>query len=315
MAWLLLHRQERLVVGPGGGRRAGWLSLARRRFATGGAGHAAGARTVRARAADIGGRDWWRVLIGTARCELRMQLTRRTVWIATGLLAAAFLLWDIFLVRPDPGRLLVSTGGNTSGYALMLNIYAPVVFGGLMADRLVRDHRLGVVEVLDATPARLVPRLAGKYLGVVGACLALHLLVWTVGLIRLATVQPGWATVGYGLLAFALISAPAILFVGALALVAPTVLGPPLFRVLLVAYWFWSLVPSGVVPSLSGTWLTPVGDVVRTGVFGVSGTFTSLNHETASGLEAAGSLCLLLATPMLALALLMVRETWQRATR
>jgi ABC-2 type transport system permease protein len=308
---LLLHRQERLVTGTSEARRAGWPHGVRHLFDRGGAGPAADAGP--ARAAQTGG--WWHVVAGASRCELRMQLTKRSAWISAGALALMFLVWDLFLVRTDPGQPLGSIGGNISGYALQLNIYAPVVFGCLLADRLVRDHRLGVVEVLDATPAPLGPRLAGKYLGAVGACLALHLLVWTVGMVRLLTVQPGWATVGYGLLAFALISVPAILFVGAFALGGPTVVGTPLFRVLLIAYWFWNLLPSDVVPSPSGTLLNPVGDVVRTGVFGVSGTFTSLDHETASALDVTGSLCLGLAVPVLAMVLLVVRENRRRATR
>ena len=44
-----------------------------------------------------------------------------------------------------------------------------MIFGIVLADRLVRDRKLGVAELLDSTPADPGPRLVGKYLGVCAA--------------------------------------------------------------------------------------------------------------------------------------------------
>ena len=142
---------------------------------------------------------------------------------------------------------------NVAGYALSLNLFAGAVFGCLLADRLVRDRWLGVVVVLDATPAGFGTRLAGKYLGTIAACLVPLLLLWVLGLARLATELPAGATFGYGMVAFAVIEIPGLLFVAALALAGPTLLGGPLFRVLFVGYWLWNILPAEIVPGPSGT--------------------------------------------------------------
>jgi hypothetical protein len=44
-----------------------------------------------------------------------------------------------------------------------------MIFGIVLADRLVRDRKLGVAELLDSTPTHPGPRLVAKYLGVCAA--------------------------------------------------------------------------------------------------------------------------------------------------
>jgi hypothetical protein len=92
-------------------------------------------------------------------------------------------------------------------------------------------------------------------------------------------------------------------------------LGGPLFRVLFVGYWLWNILPAEVVPGPSGTLLTPSGDVARTGVFGIGGTFTALNHQVASQADAVASIGLVLAIAVLVLAALAARETRVRTAR
>jgi ABC-2 type transport system permease protein len=243
-----------------------------------------------------------------------MQLGKRSVWIASGLLGALFL-WQVLNIRRSPSDPVGTTAQNVAGYALALNLYAGAVFGCLLADRLIRDRRLGVVEVLDATPAGFGTRLAGKYLGTIAACLVPLLGIWVIGLARLATELPAGATFGYGMAAFAVIEIPGLLFVAALALASTTLLGGPLFRVLFVGYWLWNILPAEVVPGPSGTLLTPSGDVARTGLFGIGGTFTALNHQVASRADAVASIGLVLAIAVLVLAALAARETRLRSAR
>jgi hypothetical protein len=45
----------------------------------------------------------------------------------------------------------------------------PMIFGIVLADRLVRHRKLGVAELLDSTPTNPGARLVGKYLGVCAA--------------------------------------------------------------------------------------------------------------------------------------------------
>lgn len=304
--WLLLHAEERLVTGTSGRYPGRWWAVRRLRRATGDQPDGPGAGGDRLRRGAV--------LLGTARYELRMQLGKRSVWIASGLLGALFL-WQVLNIRRAPSDPVGTTAQNVAGYALALNLYAGAVFGCLLADRLIRDRRLGVVEVLDATPAGFGTRLAGKYLGTIAACLVPLLGIWVIGLARLATELPAGATFGYGMAAFAVIEIPGLLFVAALALAGPTLLGGPLFRVLFVGYWLWNILPAEVVPGPSGTLLTPSGDVARTGLFGIGGTFTALNHQVASRADAVASIGLVLAIAVLVLAALAARETRLRSAR
>jgi hypothetical protein len=304
--WLLLHAEERLLTGTSG-RPPGLRWTARRP-------HLSIVDQAGDAGANAGRAQPWVVLLGAARYELRMQLGKRSMWIASGLVGALFL-WEVLNLRRAPSDPVGTAAQNVAGYALSLNLFAGAVFGCLLADRLVRDRRLGVVELLDATPAGFGTRLAGKYLGMIAACLVPLLLIWVIGLARLATELPPAATFGYGLAAFAVIEIPGLLFVAALALAGPTLLGGPLFRVLFVGYWLWNILPAEVVPGPSGTLLTPSGDVARVGLFGVGGTFTALNREVASRVDAVASIGLVLGVAVLVLAGLAARETRLRTAR
>jgi hypothetical protein len=304
--WLLLHAEERLVTGTSG-RSPG------RRWATRPP-HPSTVDLSSGAGPGTGRASRWPVLLGAAGYELRMQLGKRSVWIASGLLGALFL-WEVLNLRRAESSPVGTTAQNVAGYALSLNLYTGAIFGCLLADRLIRDRRLGVVELLDATPAGFGTRLAGKYLGTVAACLVPLLLIWLVGLARLATELPAGATFAAGAAAFAVIELPGLLFVAALALAGPTLLGGPLFRVLFVGFWFWSIVPADVLPGPSSTLLTPSGDVARVGLFGIGGTFTALDHETASRPAAVASIGLVLGVAALVLAALAARETRLRTAR
>lgn len=252
-------------------------------------------------------------LLAAARYEFRMQIARRAVWIAAALLAALLLLGAI------PHWSARDTTTNEVGvYALLFNILAPVVYGCLLADRLVRDRRLGVVEILDALPARPGARLLGKYTGATTACAVPLLTVWSIALVRFAVTAHDWAVLPLGWGAFAAIELPALLFVAAFALVGPTMLGVPLFLVLFVGYWFWgNLVPSGTMPTLSGTWLSPLGDHARLALFG-GGPFADAHSYAGSAQSLGagiGSIAALVATAAVVLAAALTHQARTRAAR
>lgn len=197
-------------------------------------------------------------MTATALYEFRMQVRKRSMWIViagTVLVIVATsrdLLADI-LDNPDPQR----TMGQI---ALLANIMLPVGYGCLLADRLIRDLRLGVAPILDATPAHPAGRLIGKYLGACGAVA-----------VPLATVYFGFATayvvvsghivgLAWAVAGFAAVLLPALLFVGAFALAVPLLIPAPLFRVLFVGYWFWgNAINPAAMPTLALTLLAPLG--------------------------------------------------------
>jgi hypothetical protein len=200
-----------------------------------------------------------RTFIATTRYEFAMQWRRRSVWIVTGALA-------LLLVAIGRGQLSWIFGAGDARTAMthavqLLQFLLPVGYGCLLADRLVRDRRIGVAEVLDATPAGATARLAGKY---VGSCAATALPILVLFLVVAAAygiAEGDWAAAGWALAIFAVVTLPGLAFVGAAALAFPLVLPTPLFRVLFVGYWFWgNVVAPPVMPTTTQTLLAPAGD-------------------------------------------------------
>ncbi|MFL6074524.1 MAG: hypothetical protein ACJ73S_14110 [Mycobacteriales bacterium] len=197
-------------------------------------------------------------LAATARYEALMQLRKPALWLGSaGLLAA--------LVAVSRGQVLGVLAERRARVAVLdvtlaTGFLMPLVCGCVLADRLVRDLRLGVWPLLDATPAGTGTLLVGKYLGTCAAaavpgaaCLFGFAAVY--GARRADAGALGWAVAG-----FATVTVPAVLFVGAFALLCPLVMPPPMFRVLFVGYWFWgnALSPE-FLPTLNGTLVSPLG--------------------------------------------------------
>lgn len=158
----------------------------------------------------------------------------------------------------------------------------------------------------------------GKYLGNTTACLLPLLVIWIVALIRVALSRHDWQALPLGLGAFAAIEVPALLFVAAFALACPTVLGAPLFRVLFIGYWFWgNLITAKVMPTLSGTWLAPLGDHARLAFFGGgpfadAHSYAGARQSLAAGL---GSILTLLALAGAAMLAMIINQNRLRAAR
>ncbi|MFG1605102.1 hypothetical protein [Actinoplanes sp. NPDC049265] len=176
-------------------------------------------------------------MIAAARYEFRMMLRKRSLWISVGVIVAllgvvaARQLGDVIRQGDAKGAMLSA--------ALLVNIFLPVAYGCLLADRLVRDHQLGVESILDSTPGRPAARLVGKYLGVCAAAAVPIAVVYLGFAVGYAVAAGRWTGLPWALAAFGVVHLPAILFVGAFALAVPLVMPAPLFRVLFVGYWFW----------------------------------------------------------------------------
>ena len=197
-------------------------------------------------------------MIAAARYEMVMMLRKRSMWIVNGVIVLLLVLTSLSSFRealrdPDAQQSMARA-------AFLLNVLLPIGYGCLLADRLIRDTRLGVAPLLDATPTPAMGRLAGKYLGVCVAAAA-PLAVVHFGFAILYSVTAGrpvalaWAAAG-----FAVVIAPAVLFVGAFALAVPLVMPAPLFRVLFVGYWFWgNLIGPTAMPTTAQSLLEPAG--------------------------------------------------------
>jgi ABC-type transport system involved in multi-copper enzyme maturation permease subunit len=200
-------------------------------------------------------------LTAAARYELRMQLRKPAIWIATVLPFAVFAL---FAALGSDSTGLSQYRYETSPKVWMVEALGwftpllPMVFGIVLADRLVRDRKLGVAPLLDVTPAGRGARLAGKYLGACAATAVPVALIYLGVALAFAVWRARPAALLWGLATFAAIVVPLLLLVGAMSFVGPLLMPTPLFRVLVVGVWFWagSAEVDSQLPSLAGTVLS-----------------------------------------------------------
>lgn len=184
-------------------------------------------------------------------------------------------------------------------WAVVVQAFMPIAFGCLLADRLPRDRRTRVSELLETLPAPAGGRLMGKCLGSVLATLVPLLLVYT-AVIAYVVVEGGRPeAILLVLLTFAAVNLPGLLFVAAFSVACPAVIWVPLYQFLFIGYWFWGnpLPPYADIPTLTGTIMTPLGEYMAAGFFGTPGIWI----ESASVSEGVASVALLLGLAALAL--------------
>lgn len=209
-------------------------------------------------------------LIGVFRYEYGMSIRRRSLWIVFAILLVLYLT-GLFLppdmagqIPADPEILQFAA---TS--AFMFNVFLPVVGGILAADRLVRDRKLGVDELLRSTALKRWAYLAGKYLGTlfsVSTPVLVGLLLW--GIISVAK-GASLLLLPALLLTFLSINLPTYAFITAFSLLCPLVMPVRVYQVLFTGYWFWgNFLSPEVMPTLNGTYLTASGMYAVYGFFG-----------------------------------------------
>jgi ABC-type transport system involved in multi-copper enzyme maturation permease subunit len=223
------------------------------------------------------------------RYEFRMQLRRKALWIT-------FLVFSLSLFtltfRPwSPQSEGLAVPHLVANWSLVVQFLHPVAFGILLADRLPREGRTKVQELLDTLPASLRSRFLGKYLGATLATLVPLVLIYAAGVAYVAVSRDDPMALPLGVAAFATINLPGLLFVAAFSISCTAVLWVPLYQFLFVGYWFWgNLIPVGFdMPTLSRTILTPFGEYMANGFFG-----TEQATARATVLEGMASMSLLL---------------------
>jgi ABC-2 type transport system permease protein len=196
------------------------------------------------------------------RYEFRMQIRKRSVWIVPALTVVLFLLIGGSLLRDlfDPAERPPEARTAVVGLAVQIHGLLSIGFGCLLADRLIRDDRLRVAPILDATPSRPAARLLGKYLGAAAAT-AVPILVAYFGFTVAYALNTGAPeALAWALAAVGLVFLPGLLFVAAFALAVPLVMPAPLFRVIFVGYWLWgNIVTPDMMPTLARTLVHPLG--------------------------------------------------------
>ena len=196
------------------------------------------------------------------RYEFRMQFRKRSVWIVPAVTVVLFLVIGGSLLRDvfDPSERPAEARATVVGLAVQVHALLSIGYGCLLADRLIRDDRLRVAAILDATPSRPGARLVGKYIGA-GAATAVPILVVYFGLAAAYAMDTGAPhALGWALATCAVVLVPGLLFVAAFALALPLVMPAPLFRVMFVGYWLWgNVVAPDMMPTLARTLIHPLG--------------------------------------------------------
>jgi ABC-2 type transport system permease protein len=203
-----------------------------------------------------------RTFVAVLRYEFRMQVRKRSVWLVPALSILLILLIGFSLLRDlfDPAEARTVAKAAMIELGIQLNAVLPIGYGCLLADRLIRDDRLRVAPVLDATPARSGPRLLGKYLGTATATAIPIVAIYAVLAVAYAVHWGQSAALGWALVTFGLVMVPGLLFVAAFALTVPLIMPAPLFRVLFVGYWIWGfLVAPAMMPTLAHSVIQPGG--------------------------------------------------------
>lgn len=252
------------------------------------------------------------VTLGATGCEFKMQLRRKALWIAllgTSLIMYIWIrgMWSVPPVLP----LSVAVGD----WAIRCNAILPVVYGVLLADRLPRDQRLHLTELLDSFPAPAGSRLTGKYLGSALATAIPIFLAYCTGIVAILVDRHDPLTLPLALAAFVAIILPGLLFVAAFSVATPAILWVPLYQFLFVGYWFWGnlLSPSYGIPTLSNTLLTPAGGFAASGFFNHhTADITTISGNTIPGWEGALSIVALLGCGALVLLAAHRYLAWQR---
>ena len=247
--------------------------------------------------------------LGIARYEYAMAIRRWGVWLAFGL--AAIPVLSSISAYGEGGAAAPLTGWALAGLAaLVMNTLTPVVGGIAMADRLARDGRLGVSELLRSMPVPRRSFILGKYAGMVLATLTPVLLILLAGDVYLVAQGGPADTLWASLAAFVAINVPAYLFIGAFALACTAVLPVRVFQVLFIGYWFWgNFLSPKVMPTLAGTLLTPSGQFVHNAFFRVPGMQQAGNPHTP--LEAVLNLAVLAGCAAIALVALERYGAWE----
>ncbi len=240
-------------------------------------------------------------VLGVIRYEYVMAIRRWGVWLAFAVAGAGFLssMSGDTLSHLAYGEASLGALAVAGLAAWTMNTLPPVVGGIAMADRLARDRRLGVEELLRSTSLSRRGYILGKYVGVVLATLTPVLVMSLLHTGLALAVGAPVELIGASLLAFLGINVPAYLFVGAFALACPAIMPVRAFQVLFTGYWIWgNFITPKVMPTLSHTLLTPSGRYVRDAFFG--GAATPMG-EVRAPIEAVANLVVLAACAAVAL--------------
>jgi ABC-2 type transport system permease protein len=247
---------------------------------------------------------------GALRYEFLMQIRRRSIWLVLALVGAlSAALWLIFQSGSD------STSRDAVMYLAQFTAwFLPVGVGLVLADRLARDKKLRVDELLDTFPGSLGARLLGKYAGSTLATLVPVVVLYCAGMLYVLARYHDPRSLLLALEAFAAIPLPGILFAAGFSVALPAIIKVPLYQVLFICYWFWANLtsPRFKLPTPTGTMLNATGPWAQEAFFHYQWVFLRLNPTIWQGIA---SIALLVGLGFAAVFLAWLYLRWERARR
>jgi hypothetical protein len=247
---------------------------------------------------------------GALRYEFLMQIRRRSIWlvlILTSFLSA--ILWLAFI--SDARALAVDAVMYLAQFAAW---FLPVGAGLVLADRLARDKKLHVDEILDTCSGSLGARLVGKYLGSTLATVVPIILIYMLGVGYILARFHDPHNLLLTLETFAAIPLPGILFVSGFSVALPVIIKVPIYQVLFIGYWFWAnlMSPRFHIPTLTGTMLNATGPWAQEAFFHYQWVFLRLNPTVWQGIA---SIALLVGLSFVPLSFAWLYLRWERSRR
>ncbi len=212
----------------------------------------------------------------TTSYELRMQLRKPAIWITTAIPFGLFAVLAVMDTQQGGLERLTHDTNPKTWMVESLGWFTPLlamVFGIVLADRLVRDRKLGVAPLLEVTPTNRSARLVGKYLGACAATAVPPALIYLIVGVAFAIWRDRPAALLWGAATFVVVVLPLLLLTGALAFLGPQLMPTPLFRALVVGIWFWAGATEvdSQFPSLAATVLSLTLDCPQKVFFGSAG--------------------------------------------
>ena len=208
-------------------------------------------------------------LAGATLYEFQMQVRRKALWLVTG----TFFVFTNLTGFQEPWEFqnFWPVAEILARWTQEMQTFMPIAFGILLADRLPRDRRLRADELLESSPGSPAERFLGKYVGATLATLLPLFLIYASGVVYVAVDRGSAQAIPLGLAMFVTASLPGLLFIAAFSVSCPVVLWVPLYQFLFIGYWFWGnlLSSNSPIPTISDTWLTPYGDYIMRGFFGL----------------------------------------------
>lgn len=254
--------------------------------------------------------DMVSVMAGALRYEFFMQVRRRSIWLVIIFVSVlSGILWLAFISGAD-----VMARDAVLYLAEFTAWFLPVGVGLVLADRLARDKKLHVDEILDTYSASLGARLLGKYLGGVLATLVPVILIYLFAISYILARFHDAQSILLALETFATIPLPGILFASGFSVAFPAFLKVPLYQLLFIGYWFWAnlMSPRFHIPTLTGTMLNATGPWAEEAFFHFQWVFLRLHATVWQGIA---SIVLLIGVSLLAICGAWLYLRWEQARR